>query len=162
MSSTALDRIVRLASSASVQASLRVMREGRGGQGDELAGPRLTGVLLSLAALRQGVDADPGENDDRGERGHGDGEQRPVPASSFAPFLLESPLRLVPATPCEYGLGQHVMEDLVLRTRGPVLAGAHDSLARQALEDALGVRFVQRGIASEIPGAVGDLSSPTA
>ena len=58
-----------------------------------------------------------------------------------------------------YGLSQNVVEDLVLGTRSAVLAGAHDSLARQALEDALRVLLVHRRIASEIPGAVGDLRS---
>jgi hypothetical protein len=63
----------------------------------------------------------------------------------------------VPRPPGEHGVGENVVEDLVVRPRRAVLRGADDSLAGELVEDAPGLGFVHSGIPREIAGPVRDL-----
>ncbi len=82
-----------------------------------------------------------------------------MPPRRLSSLGLEAPFGFVPRPPREDGVGEDVVEDLVVRPRRAVLAGTNDSFARQSIENAFGLGLVDSRIAGKVTRAVSDLRS---
>jgi hypothetical protein len=106
----------------------------------------------SLRALRQRVDGHRRHHREHEQRGGEERDQPPVPPLRLGALLLERPLALVARPPCQDGIGEDVVVDLVA-----TVDGSHDAACAQRSKHGAKVVLPHARVLGEIVGTVGDL-----
>jgi hypothetical protein len=119
-------------------ALLRIHSQLGIGLGSELT--RMGPARLSprVAPLDERVDSKACQNGYSSASERGERVRSALAPARGRSFGFEPLVRLVPPTPREDGLGEHVVENLVPGSATPVFVGAHDSFLDEPLEDARG------------------------